>query len=123
MMEKSNTRRQFFKLAFGALALAPVLKVADAFAKAAMPKSEAIKKKMINDKTAKRLKYVADAKEAKKGKAAGNKDYKKYTDGSVCSNCKFFKADKGEPEWGKCTMAANRYVYKDGWCKSYRANS
>ena len=99
-----------------------VLRVAEVFAKTAMPKSEKIKKKMINDKTAKRLKYVADAKDAAKGKAAGNKDYKKYTDGANCNNCKFFKADKGEPAWGKCTMAANRYVSKDGWCKSYRAN-
>lgn len=122
-MEKSNTRRQFFKLAFGALALTPFLKVADALAEAAMPKSDKIKKKMINDKTIKRLKYVANAEDAKKGKAAGNKDYKKYADGSLCSNCKFFKADAGEPDWGKCTMAANRYVYKDGWCKSYRAKS
>lgn len=121
-MEKSNTRRQFFKLALGALALTPVLKVADVFAKAAMPKSDAIKKKMINDKTAKRLKYVEDSAEAKKGKDAGDKDYSKYADGSNCANCKFFKADKGEPDWGKCTMAANRYVYKNGWCKSYRAN-
>lgn len=122
MTEKSNTRRQFFKLAFGALALAPVLRVADALAKAAMPKSEKIKGKMIDEKTSKRLKYVADAKEAKKGKAAGNKDFSKYDDGSNCKNCKFFKADAGEPAWGKCTMAANRYVYNEGWCKSYRAN-
>lgn len=116
MNENKNTRRQFFKLAFGAIALAPVLRVADVLAKAAMPKSEKIKKKMINDKTAKRLDYVANAADAKKGKSA-----KKYKEGNNCANCKFFKADKGEPDWGKCTMAANRYVYKGGWCKSYRA--
>ncbi len=120
MMETKNNRRQFFKLLFGAVALAPILRVADVFAKAAMPKSEKIKKKMIDEKTAKRLKYVEAAEDAKKGKAAANKDFKKYTDGAMCSNCKFYKADKGEPDWGKCTMAANRYVYKTGWCKSYR---
>lgn len=121
-METTNkTRRQFFKLAFGAVALAPLMRVADVFAAAAMPKSEAIKGKMINDSTAKRLKYVADAAEAKKLHAAGDKDYKKFKEGSNCANCKFYKADKGEPEWGKCTMAANRYVSGKGWCKSYRA--
>ncbi len=112
MENQKNNRRQFFKLAFGALALAPVMRVADVIA-AAMPKSEKIKKKMIDEKTAKRLKYVAKAEEAK-----GNKKYKA---GSNCANCKFYKADKGEPEWGKCTMAANRYVSGAGWCKSYRA--
>ena len=66
MMENKNSRRQFFKLALGALALTPILRVADALAEAAMPKSAKIKGKMINDKTIKRLKYVADAEEAKK---------------------------------------------------------
>lgn len=119
-MESKNTRRSFFKLAFGAIALAPVFKVASVFAEAAMPKSEAIKKKMIDDKTSKRLKYVADAAEAKKLKAT-DKNYKAYSDGSNCANCKFYKADKGEPDWGKCTMAANKFVSGKGWCKSYRA--
>ncbi len=119
-MKTTNTRRQFFKLAFGALAIAPFVRVAEVFAAAAMPKSEAIKSKMINDKTAKRLKYVADAAEAKKLNASGDKNYKKFKEGSNCANCKFYKADKGEPEWGKCTMAANRYVAGAGWCKSYR---
>lgn len=119
MMENKNTRRSFFKLAFGALALAPVMRVANVFA--AGPKSEAIKKKLIDEKTSKRLKYVADAAEAKKLNASGDKNYKAYTDGSNCSNCKFYKADKGEPEYGKCTMAANKYVSGSGWCKSYRA--
>ncbi|MCR9204896.1 MAG: high-potential iron-sulfur protein [Halobacteriovoraceae bacterium] len=121
MMEQKNSRRSFFKLAFGAIALAPLFRVASVFAEAAMPKSDKIKKKMINDKTSKRLKYVADAAEAKKLHASGDKNFKKFKEGSNCTNCKFYKADKGEPEWGKCTMAANRYVSGKGWCKSYRA--
>lgn len=120
MMESKNNRRHFFKVALGAIALAPLLRMADVVAAAVMPKSDKIKDKMIDEKTAKRLKYVADSAEAKKEKAAGNKDFSKFTDGSMCSNCKFNKADSGEPDWGKCTMAANRYVYKNGWCKSYR---
>lgn len=112
MMENKNSRRQFFKIALGAIALTPFVRVADVLA-AAMPKSDKIKKKMIDDKTAKRLQYVDNQKDAKANKA--------YKDGSMCGNCKFNKADKEEADWGKCTMAANRYVYKDGWCKSYRA--
>jgi len=112
-MESNNTRRSFFKLALTSLALAPLMRVANVFAEM-MPKSEKIKKKMIDDKTAKRLQYVAKAEDAKANK--------KYKAGSNCENCKFYKADKGEPDWGKCTMAANRYVYKAGWCKSYRAS-
>jgi len=116
-----KTRRSFFKLALGVFALSPIVKVASVFAEAAAPKSAAIKAKLINEKTAKRLKYVSDAAEAKKLQAAGDKGYKKYKEGSQCTNCKFYKADKAEPEWGKCTMAANKYVSGKGWCKSYKA--
>lgn len=112
MTEKTNSRRSFLKLALGALAIAPALRIADAVAAGL---------KMIDDKTAKRLKYVADSAEAKKLKAGGDKNYSKYADGSNCGNCKFYKADAGNKGFGKCTMAANKHVSEKGWCKSYRA--
>ena len=67
----------------------------------------------LKSKTAKRLNYV--------DKAEAAKSHKKFKAGSNCGNCKFYKADKKNPEWGKCSMAGNKYVSKDGWCKSYRA--
>lgn len=120
MMESKNNRRSFIKMALTSLALAPVLKVTNALA-AAMPKSEKIKKHMIDEKKIKMLKYVPHHSEAAKLHAAGDKNYKKFKKGSMCGNCRFYTADKHEPEWGKCTMAARQYVSKDGWCKSYNA--
>ena len=117
-MESKNNRRSFLKIAFTTLALAPVLKVSDALA-LGLPKSQKIKDKMIAEKKIKMLKYVPDAAQAKSRKAAGNKSYKKYNDGEICGNCRFYTADKAEPDFGKCTMAARQYVAKGGWCKSY----
>jgi len=106
------TRRSLFKSLLSVAALAPLAKVSSLSAKT----MEQIKKKMLktDSKTAKRLKYVAKAEEAK-----GNKKYKA---GSMCGNCKFYKADKKNPTWGKCSMAGNKYVETAGWCKSYRAD-
>jgi hypothetical protein len=120
MMESKNNRRSFIKIALTTVALTPVLKITDALA-AAMPKSQKIKDKMIDAKKTKMLNYVADASEAKKLQAAGDKGYKKYTSGAMCDNCRFYTADKAEPEFGTCTMAARQYVSKSGWCKSYNA--
>lgn len=108
-----NTRRSFFKMALSAVALAPVLKVANILA--------AAPEKMIDAKKTKMLKYVADAAEAKKLHAAGDKNYKKYKDGSNCAGCKFYTADAAYEGYGKCTMAAKQYVDAKGWCKSYMA--
>ncbi len=105
-MKENNSRRSFLKLAFGTLALAPLARVL-----AAMPKTQKIKDKMINEKTAKKLNYVDVASKAK--------DHKKYKKGSNCGNCKFYKESK-EKGWGKCSMAGNKYVASEGWCKSYR---
>ncbi len=118
MMETKNNRRSFLKIALTSLALAPILRVTDAIA-ATAPKSQKIKDKIINAKKIKMLKYVPDASDAKKLKAAGDKGYKKYNDGDNCGNCRFYTADKAEPEFGKCTMAARQYVASSGWCKSY----
>ena len=120
-MKETNTRRSFLKLAIAGFALAPIARVADVIAAAAIPKTKKIKDKLIDAKTTKRLKYVAEASEAKKLKAAGDKKYKKFKDGSNCGNCKFYKKSK-EEGWGKCSMAGNKYVSANGWCKSYRAD-
>ena len=110
-----KNRRDFFKtLLFGALAV-PLVKANQAFA-AACPspaaKSAKIQKKMIDDKTAKRLDYVANSVDAK--------SHKKYKAGSNCGNCNFYKADKKEPTYGKCSMAAMKYVDTCGWCKQHK---
>lgn len=118
MMESKNNRRGFLKVALTSLALAPVFKIANAVA-ATAPKSQKIKDKMIKPRKAKMLKYVDDAAEAKKLHAAGDKGYKKYKEGDDCGTCRFYTADKAEPEWGTCTMAARQYVAKGGWCKSF----
>jgi hypothetical protein len=117
-MKQTNNRRNFLKLAFAGLALAPLARVADVIA-AGMPKTKKIADKMIDAKTTKRLKYVDEASKAKKLKASGDKGYKKFKDGSNCGNCKFYKKSK-EEGWGKCSMAGNKYVASEGWCKSYR---
>lgn len=107
------SRRSVFKSLFSAAVLAPFASVLSVQA-ATMEK---IKKKMLDvkSKTATRLQYVAKAEDALKGKSKA-----KYKAGSNCSNCNFYKADKDHPEWGKCSMAANKYVAAEGWCKSYR---
>lgn len=107
------TRRTLFKSLISTALLAPLASVV----KVSAAMTDKIKAKLldVNSKTAKRLHYVENAEDAAKGKSA-----KKYKAGSLCENCNFYKADSKNPEWGKCSMAANKYVSKDGWCKSYR---
>tara|TARA_R110002072_G_scaffold276051_1_gene437407 strand:+ start:145532 stop:145900 length:369 start_codon:yes stop_codon:yes gene_type:complete len=115
-----NSRRNFFKKAFFGVASIAFLKSSEtlaALAKScpqAAPTTDKVKKKLldINSKTAKRLDYVVNAPDAKA--------HKKFKAGSNCANCKFYKADKKEPVYGRCSMAANKYVPSCGWCKSYR---
>ena len=109
-MKKDNINRRGFlvSLSLGALALALVPAKA---VLAAIP--EALKGKKILDvesKVAKRLKYVAQAKES---------THKKYKAGQQCNNCTFYK--KPIEGYGKCSLAGNRYVSGEGWCKQYRA--
>ena len=113
-----KNRRDFFKAAlFGALAL-PLVKSNSAFAELAKacpqgaPSDAKIKKKLIDDKTAKRLDFVNNAVDAKANK--------KYVAGANCVNCNFYKADKKEPVYGKCSMAAMKYVPSCGWCKQHK---
>ncbi len=113
---KSLDRRSMFKMmAASVLALPFMTKVAFADAKkcgAPGPKASA---KLLDpkDKVAERLNYVEVASEAK-----GNP---KYTEGSNCGNCNFYKTPEGD--YGRCSMAAMRYVANCGWCKQYKAKA
>ena len=115
-MSQSNRRDFFKKLLLGAAAI-PLVRVSDAMAKAcAAPKTDKVKKKLLDykSKQATRLNFVANA--------ADGKGHKKFKAGSDCGNCKFYKADKAEPTYGKCAMVANKYVPTCGWCKSWKVN-
>jgi hypothetical protein len=108
------SRRTLFKTLFSAALVAPLAR----FVPLSAAMTDKIKSKLldIKSKTAVRLHYVAKAEDAKKGASKA-----KYKEGSNCENCNFYKAKKPNLEWGRCSMAANKYVSKDGWCKSYRA--
>ena len=112
-------RRNFLLKTLAGIALFPFAKTASLLAKtcpSAAPKAEAIKKRLLDPagKTAKRLAYVVNAPDGK--------GHKKWKEGDDCGNCKFYKAHKTEPDYGRCSMAANRYVPVCGWCKSYLRN-
>ena len=134
-MEKTLNRRNFFKFSALGLMTAPLLK-SDLFAMAcpANAPEGAIKAKYIDDKTAKRLKFVPNIAKPMEGDAKSVKKYAKWLKGkkaakmakkspsfkpnlAACGNCNFYKAPKDG--YGKCTMAANRYVPACGWCNSY----
>ncbi len=118
MTQPSNLRRDFLKKALMSITLLPLVKIADVVAAACpqgAPKAEKIKKKLLDysGKTAKRLNFVANAPDGK--------GHKKWKAGANCGNCKFYKAHKAESTYGKCALAANKYVPFCGWCKSYLA--
>lgn len=118
IMKKMN-RRELFKYGAGLMAMVPFTslvfaegqKAEAAAACAATPAPEGVK--VIDDKTSTRLDYVADATKSTNAK---------YTAGSACGNCKWYKADKPTDTWAKCSMAGNKFVTTCGWCKSYKAN-
>ncbi|WP_127715807.1 high-potential iron-sulfur protein [Halobacteriovorax sp. HLS] len=107
----NTDRRNFFKKALTAVAFVPLM--GEAFAKACVAGAAPAGKKIadIADKAAKRLDYILVATESKN---------KKYTAGSFCGNCKFYKTSKEESGHAPCSMMANKYVASCGWCKSYR---
>ncbi|MCP4913166.1 MAG: hypothetical protein GY909_08600 [Oligoflexia bacterium] len=116
----SNSRRSFFKKALFGVASVAFLKSSETLAALAKscpqgaPTTDKVKKKLLDytSKTAKRLNFVANSADAK--------GHKKFKAGQNCANCKFYKADKKEPVYGKCAMVANKYVPSCGWCKSYK---
>ena len=118
MSQASDTRRRFLQKALAGLFFLPLVRIipvggASVSCPQKPPKAEGIKKKLLDyaGKTAKRLKFVPNAKEGK--------GHKKWKAGANCGNCKFYKAHKIEPAYGKCSLAGNKYVPTCGWCKSY----
>ncbi len=123
-MKNNINRRNLFKLGAAAIVSIPFLKIDNLFAEElawdACPTSipEEITKKMAKEKAKTRLKFVADA---------TTSTHKKYEAGAACGNCKFYKtkivdgAITGEKGgYAKCSMLANKYVSRCGWCKSYK---
>lgn len=113
---ENKTRRNFFKWTLTGIGAAAFLKTSDVYAKLACPQAAPTNAKVVkklldyNSKTAKRLKFVANAPDAK--------GEKKYKEGENCANCNFYKAPI--ENYGKCAMVANKYVPACGWCKSYK---
>lgn len=109
-------RRELFKYGAGLMAMVPFTSMVFADEKkaagcAATPAPAGVT--VIDDKTATRLDYVADATTSKNAK---------HEAGATCGNCKWYKAKDPADTWAKCSMAGNKYVTSCGWCKSYKAN-
>lgn len=123
-MNNKLNRRSLFKLGVATIAAFPLLKIknlfADELAWNACPTvvPEEIVKNLANDKAKARLEFVADA---------TTSTNKKYEAGSSCGNCKFYKTkvDNGKlvgeiGGYATCSMLANKYVNRCGWCKSFK---
>ena len=106
---KNTNRRSFFKVAFATLIGLPLLGKEALAAAACKPAPAPTTGKVIDEKTMKRLDYVADATKSTN---------KKYKAGSNCANCRWYK-DHSKP-WAKCSMAANKQVSACGWCKQWK---
>ena len=123
MDNKKLNRRSFIRFTGVALGTLPFLNLRKAIAnqgnkddKKICPAEapEGVKAKKIADpesKSAKRLKYITDATVS---------EHKKYKKGDACGNCKFYKMKKEKGGYAPCSMFANKYVTKCGWCKSYK---
>ena len=73
------------------------------------PATEAVAARMIDEASKKRLDYYADWSLAK--------GHAKFAKGATCGNCSFYRPRREEPVFGRCTLAAMRYVPSCGWCK------
>ena len=104
-------RRDLFKFGAGIMAMVPFTKMAyasDSKAAACTATPAPAGVKVIDDKTTKRLKYVATSTTADQN----------------CANCKWYKKSKkagADNSWAKCSMAGNKYVSGCGWCKQWKA--
>lgn len=126
-MKNNLNRRNLFKLGAAAIVSLPLLKIdrllaGEELAWDACPTvvPEKIQKKLAKDKAKARLKFVADA---------TTSTHKKYKPGAACGNCKFYKTKVKDGKlvgeeggYAKCSMLANKYVNRCGWCKSYKAD-
>ena len=124
-MKNNLNRRSLFKLGAATIASIPLLKITNLFAADgeqlawdACPTVVPEGIKLAKEKAKTRLNFVANA------TTSTHKDYK---DGAACGNCKFYKTKvkdgvlTGETGgYAKCSMLANKYVNRCGWCKSYK---
>ena len=122
-MEKMN-RRNLFKLGAYTIASLPLFKTIKAFAAQTLgldacpvaPTDAKVKKEVA---AVGKYDYILNSTES---------THAKYTDGSACGNCKFYKAkikdgafNKHEIEgYSKCSMLGNKYVSRCGWCNKYK---
>lgn len=122
-MEKMN-RRNLFKLGAYAIASLPLFKTVKAFAVETLgldacpvaPTDEKVVKKLA---PVGKYDYILNSTESA---------HAKYTNGSACGNCKFYKAkikdgafNKNEIQgYSKCSMLGNKYVNRCGWCNKYK---
>lgn len=113
-----DSRRRFLGRGFAALLLLPLARAAGALAAMAescpqgAPASEAVAARLIDERNKKRVDYYANWADAK--------DHEKFVEGATCDNCSFYKPHRAEPVFGRCTMAAMRYVPSCGWCKLHK---
>ena len=129
-MKNNLNRRNLFKLGAATIVSVPLLKISNLFAAeeelawdacpivAPVTDSKGNKIKYPNKKAIARLKYVENA---------TTSTHKKYKAGSACGNCKFYKSKIKEGKitdeeggYAACSMLANGYVSRCGWCKSYK---
>lgn len=122
-MKKNLNRRNLFKLGVATIASVPLLKISNLFAEEelawdACPTVVPEGIKLAKEKAKARLKFVTDA---------TTSTHKKYEAGAACGNCKFYKTKivdgkitKEVGGYAKCSMLANKYVNRCGWCKSYK---
>ena len=123
-MKNMFNRRNLFKLGVATIASIPLLKISNLIAAEselawdACPTVVPEGLELAKEKAKTRLEFVADA---------TTSTNKKYEAGAACGNCKFYKTQiengklTGETGgYAKCSMLANKYVNRCGWCKSYK---
>lgn len=110
-MKNNLSRRSFFQMFLGVVAVAPVVfKMGEANAAACGAAPAGKKVAQVGTGMAKGLDYVAVATDSK---------HAKYKAGQDCGNCKFYQAAKAEKDYAPCTMMGMSFVASCGWCKSY----
>ncbi len=111
-MKENLSRRSFFQMFLGVVAVAPIImkstKLEAATSCGAAPAGK--KAAVVGVGMAKSLDYVEDATQSKNAK---------YVKGSDCGNCKYYQDKKAAGSWAPCTMMGMSFVASCGWCKSY----
>jgi hypothetical protein len=116
-MEKSFSRRSFFKLGLATAVVAPLLtKSSNALAAAACPAAAPAGKQVASptEGMGKNLEYVVDNSTSKNAL---------HKAGNNCGNCKFYNEKQATGGYAPCAMMGNKFVSNCGWCKSYKAKA